>query len=1208
MDGLRRSGEVGEWRVLLSRLPLRGLLGSQRNMKICKRLLILFLGSLGLTSVKAQPATPEPVEPSPDGAGRSRLEPAATRVNSSSPDVNVTVGAAPDPAQYLLAPEQEEQARKLLGTPSEIKVAAQPQTIDPTREILRQQQLKESQRQLREENRMPSSASGAQAVAQELEQRSQQDAQRRERIARIEAELAARKQGLAPTAPAPERPMTSATVAAPVTPAVAASPTAGHASEVVPSAPVSAPASEVQGVPTTPQAPANESDLSQVQAVHARELLHQVMSAPEAAIPAPAPQPAAAAAPPAPMPAAPAASAPPAVASPGEQTPMTAEEAAKAQEILQQVLNESYSAPRAAGMVPLNSETGDHRTTDSFSKAVKGSFLGRRGRDMFDVRGGIEIAPPPPPNFAPVGEDVTPSGGLGMAPTKAAPMTPTQQKEALQTLEQELGTPATAPASAPKAPRPTPAPPPPPPPAPKAQLNASPQAATVSNSTEAMPKPTSAVAGQATLLTDGINESEAVPINAREVPKTDSASPAPKPQSAPAVAPAAPSVDSSANEVRAKKLIQQDLQDISKAAQPPRPTTPAPKLGETPAPATTQSALKPVALPGQLPPGMGTGDEQILTGKFLGWVEESEVEEPRMSTEQESAARSLLYQKLNDLDTLTQTPPATRTTPPPAKTVKAVAPPPPPPTVAPVVPAPARAEVTPTVATPPPQPALVAPASTPASSVPQMTAEPEAEAQIVPKTKLAETKSVPAPSPSATATIAAEAASEPTPAPPAVASSPSTEMTEEQSLAARELLRDTTYQMSRRSAAASPAGESTAARPTGPSTSPQAGNQGGGIQPPPGVNLSSEDEQKAREVLRKKLSEINGRRTTPAESSYVPEPLPVGGDAASASPVPVKPPAAVVPEVSQAAPIAEPPPVAALPAPSAAAEVPAKPTARNMSVEQEAKARSLLDNSLTELAPPPAPAAPAALPPAPKSAPPVPPPPAPASAAVAPESAPIPVPAPAAVAPTSAATAPTGMTPEMEQRAKALLASKLNESDVTPAPAMPTATLEGQPRSWEKGRAELEQIKKAEEAAIAKEKAAAKRVAKADEAARKRIEAMEAEAMEQARNEARKRLEAEAQALVKADRTAPAAVPVDSSAQPARPSPTQPSPVAPETAPQPAPAKVTPPSTPEPAPANVAAVTGTKQERLDALLDAYASDKVTAQQYHVERQKILSEP
>jgi hypothetical protein len=43
-------------------------------------------------------------------------------------------------------------------------------------------------------------------------------------------------------------------------------------------------------------------------------------------------------------------------------------------------------------------------------------------------------------------------------------------------------------------------------------------------------------------------------------------------------------------------------------------------------------------------------------------------------------------------------------------------------------------------------------------------------------------------------------------------------------------------------------------------------------------------------------------------------------------------------------------------------------------------------------------------------------------------------------------------------------------------------------------------------------------------------------------------------------------------------------------------------------PPSIATVSDAKRQRLDALLDSYANDKITADVYHRERNKILAEP
>jgi hypothetical protein len=63
--------------------------------------------------------------------------------------------------------------------------------------------------------------------------------------------------------------------------------------------------------------------------------------------------------------------------------PMNAEQEARARKVLQ---NESCNACSAA----------DETVNRTFGEALLRDFLGRRGRDMFDVGGSLRVCPPPP--------------------------------------------------------------------------------------------------------------------------------------------------------------------------------------------------------------------------------------------------------------------------------------------------------------------------------------------------------------------------------------------------------------------------------------------------------------------------------------------------------------------------------------------------------------------------------------------------------------------------------------------------------------------------------------------------------------------------------------------------------------------------------------------------------------------------------------------
>ena len=262
-------------------------------------------------------------------------------------------------------------------------------------------------------------------------------------------------------------------------------------------------------------------------------------------------------------------------------------------------------------------------------------------------------------------------------------------------------------------------------------------------------------------------------------------------------------------------------------------------------------------------------------------------------------------------------------------------------------------------------------------------------------------------------------------------------------------------------------------------------------------------------------------------------------------------PPVVAPTVAPAAaiPTPTPPPInAAVAAPNLT-----PPTATAITPEQEAKARELLQQKSAEVA----------------RAPEVTPPPATtvttAPAYTAPPVSPTPPPAVVGTASAAPAQSAGGLTPEAEAKARELVAQQVSDYRHNPTGQdanVQAAVQSGSPEEW---KAKRELIKQQEREGK-KRRAEEQRI---EEMAKKQAGNMDAEALAKAREDARRKLEEEAKA-----RTAPKAVAA------------QPAPVAPF--------KVS--------------TTGSKRQRLDQLTDAYIHDKISPEEYHRERAKIVAEP
>jgi colicin import membrane protein len=142
----------------------------------------------------------------------------------------------------------------------------------------------------------------------------------------------------------------------------------------------------------------------------------------------------------------------------------------------------------------------------------------------------------------------------------------------------------------------------------------------------------------------------------------------------------------------------------------------------------------------------------------------------------------------------------------------------------------------------------------------------------------------------------------------------------------------------------------------------------------------------------------------------------------------------------------------------------------------------------------------------------------------------------------------------------------------------------------------------------------------AEEVARREFENMQAEAKAKARDEARKKAEAEAQARKESAQTTAAIQAHErdelrkrAAAEAAARKGTETAMVkTPEPAPQVKPLKAQPNIAPVPTtpalPESDANLPADKRQRLSALLSDYIKDKITPEQYHAERAKIIAEP
>jgi hypothetical protein len=221
------------------------------------------------------------------------------------------------------------------------------------------------------------------------------------------------------------------------------------------------------------------------------------------------------------------------------------------------------------------------------------------------------------------------------------------------------------------------------------------------------------------------------------------------------------------------------------------------------------------------------------------------------------------------------------------------------------------------------------------------------------------------------------------------------------------------------------------------------------------------------------------------------------------------------------------------------------------------------------------------------------------------------------------------MTPEQEAKARAIL-ERAKEPAAVQAPAAleksrkPVAVASTPPAVAPDSAAELKskrelikeqekEGKKRRDAEKKLEQAAAKKRAEQEAKAKTEIERLDKEAKVKAREEARRKLEAEAKAReAKLRVPEPIAVraPEPVAVRSPEPESVRAVPAAAfVTAPQPPVAIQKPATEVKPisvAPASASATS--KKQRLDALTDSYVHNKVTAEQYHRERAKILADP
>ncbi len=361
---------------------------------------------------------------------------------------------------------------------------------------------------------------------------------------------------------------------------------------------------------------------------------------------------------------------------------------------------------------------------------------------------------------------------------------------------------------------------------------------------------------------------------------------------------------------------------------------------------------------------------------------------------------------------------------------------------------------------------------------------------------------------------------------------------------------------------------------------------------PASATLSQDQETKARDLLNQSYPEVShGKAFTVA----------------------VPPPAATP------APIPQPSPIAA-PATRTA------PMVRNgLTPEQEASARSLVSQQVSNLRqgatapavplPPPIVATPAPTP-QPVTSPSVPALPAPVAPASTPTRPTPPAPLTAA-APPVAQPQPGTLTPEQEAKARAALEQA--EKQVAPIASIPPAvpqtvppSVPSQADSAAELKAKRELIKQQEregkkrrEAEKKLEQEAARKRVEQEAKTKKEMERLDREAKSKAREEARRKLEAEAKLHQEAKVRGPN---TPEKAKLASPSAANPAPAS-----TPPAVKATPEASKAESRKNAVAApvaTGpqTKKQRLDSLTDAYLHDKISAEVYHRERAKVLSEP